>query len=143
MFCSQCGAATSGPFCSQCGAPQTDVPQSSCTEPSDWSHEVRYEYLLRLPEVCDMISRHAAMAKKSLSGEQVRPPLAATTVATLAFVDKFMWRPHKQANSWFAEAHNHQHNQILKGVLLGGEYHEPLLAAHPCPRHRAGRRHHS
>ncbi len=70
MFCSQCGAAISGPFCSQCGAPQTDVPQSSCTEPSDWSHEVRYEYLLRLPEVRDMISRHAAMAKKGLSGEQ-------------------------------------------------------------------------
>ena len=70
MFCSNCGAEVSGNFCSKCGAPLTDVSPSSRGVTQDWSREVRYEMLIRIPEVRDMISRHAAMAKKSLSGEE-------------------------------------------------------------------------
>jgi hypothetical protein len=70
MFCSNCGAEVSGNFCAKCGAPLKNVPDSSAVITQDWSREVRYEYLIRIPDVRDMISRHAAMAKKGLSGEQ-------------------------------------------------------------------------
>lgn len=69
MFCSKCGAEVSGNFCSTCGAPLKEAPHSSGVVAQDWSREVRYEKLIRIPEVRDMISRHAAMTKKGLSGE--------------------------------------------------------------------------
>ncbi len=36
----------------------------------DWSREVHYEKLIRIPEVRDRIGRQAAMAKKDLSAEE-------------------------------------------------------------------------
>lgn len=77
MFCSNCGAEASGNFCSKCGAPLRNVAAASAVVAHDWSQEVRYESLIRIPEVRDLISRHATMAKKYLSGEEF-----------LAFVDK-------------------------------------------------------
>jgi hypothetical protein len=77
MFCSNCGAEASENFCSRCGAPLKNVPDSAGVVTQDWSREVRYEKLIRIPEVRDMISRHAAMAKKGLTGEEL-----------LAFLDK-------------------------------------------------------
>ncbi len=70
MFCSNCGAEVSGNFCSKCGAPLGDVSASSATVAQDWSREMLYEKLIRIPEVRDTVSRHAAMAKKRLSGEE-------------------------------------------------------------------------
>jgi hypothetical protein len=77
MFCSNCGAEASENFCSKCGAPLRNIAAASVVVDHDWSQEVRYERLIRIPEVRDLISRHAAMAKKYLSGEEF-----------LAFVDK-------------------------------------------------------
>lgn len=70
MFCSNCGARTSGNFCSECGASLKSIPDSAAVVSQDWSHEVRYEKLIHIPEVRDMISRHATMAKVGLSGEE-------------------------------------------------------------------------
>jgi len=36
----------------------------------DWSRETSYERLIRVPEIRDMIDRHAAMAVKRVSGEE-------------------------------------------------------------------------
>jgi hypothetical protein len=71
VFCWNCGAEVSGNFCSKCGAPLKDVPDSSAVVTQDWSREVQYEKIIRIPDVRDMISRHAAMAKKGLSGEEI------------------------------------------------------------------------
>jgi len=65
MFCSNCGAEVSGHFCSNCGASVGNI--SSATQ--DWSQETRYEKLIRISEVRDIVTRHAAMAKKGLSAE--------------------------------------------------------------------------
>lgn len=70
MFCSNCGAEVSGNFCSKCGTPLKDVSASSSAVAQDWSREVLYEKLIRIPEVRDIVGRHAAMAKKHLSGEE-------------------------------------------------------------------------
>ena len=70
MFCSNCGAEVSGNFCSKCGAPLRDISPSSTAPAADWSREVRYEKLIRIREVRDIVSRHAAMANKRLSGEE-------------------------------------------------------------------------
>lgn len=77
MFCPNCGLEVSGNFCSRCGAPLGDVSASSTAVAQDWSREVLYEKLIRIPEVRDIVSRHATMAKKRFSGEEF-----------LAFFDK-------------------------------------------------------
>jgi hypothetical protein len=71
MFCSNCGAEVSGNFCSGCGAPLGNVSASSAAVAQDWSREILYEKLIRVPEVREIVSRHAAMAKKRISGERV------------------------------------------------------------------------
>lgn len=74
MFCSNCGAEASGNFCSRCGAPLSQGPgpaEPAAEEASgDWSREVVYERLIRIPEVRERISRHAAMASKRMSGQE-------------------------------------------------------------------------
>ncbi len=77
MFCSNCGAEAAGNFCSKCGTPLKDALQLSNAVAQDWLKEVRYETLIGIPEVRDMINRHASMTKKGLSGEEF-----------LAFCDK-------------------------------------------------------
>ena len=78
MYCSNCGAEATGNFCSKCGTSFSNVgrPVKSSNN-SDWSNEVRYEVLVRIPEVREKISRHAGMAKKGFSSEEF-----------LAFMDK-------------------------------------------------------
>ncbi len=51
MYCSNCGAEASGNFCSKCGAPLKEVPHASADITQDWSREVRYEKLIRIPVV--------------------------------------------------------------------------------------------
>jgi hypothetical protein len=74
MFCSECGARTNGKFCSSCGhkLQASDIPTPNIIPLSaDWSDIVDYETLLRIPEVRDAISRSAAQAKKSMTGEEI------------------------------------------------------------------------
>ena len=72
MFCSECGAEADGKFCWSCGKllrqqqPTSDVP----ILPIDWTKISDYQALIRVPEVRERIARHAARAKKRLSGEQ-------------------------------------------------------------------------
>lgn len=70
MFCHQCGAKAHGNFCTACGT-RLGAPERE-PEPllQDWSDEIRYEVLLRQPEVRDLIARHAAQSKKRVSGEE-------------------------------------------------------------------------
>ena len=79
MFCSNCGAQVNGNFCSKCGAPIRGGPESSERPPRAWSGEVLYEKLIRIPEVREMVSKHASMSKRGLSGEEF-----------LAFFDKII-----------------------------------------------------
>src|SRR5262245_50272523 len=71
MFCSECGAEANGKFCWSCGKPlrqqgSSDVP----ILPVDWTNVTDYQTLIQVPTVRERISRHAALAKKRLSGEQ-------------------------------------------------------------------------
>lgn len=80
MYCSNCGSKATGNFCASCGsalqasgqgrsagpAPQT----ASQPAPTDWSEELRVDALLRVPEVRELVSRHAAQAAKRMTGEQ-------------------------------------------------------------------------
>jgi hypothetical protein len=77
MFCSNCGMEASGNYCSKCGTRLMDVQTSTTVVTQDWSREVRYEKLICITEVRDMIKRQAALSKKGLSGEEF-----------LAFFDK-------------------------------------------------------
>lgn len=78
MYCSNCGAEASGNFCSKCGSPlNNSVKAQNAPSNDDWSGEVRYEVLVQIPEIREVISRHAGMAKKGISAE-----------AFLGFIDK-------------------------------------------------------
>lgn len=69
MFCANCGAAAKGIFCSKCGASLSDEPAPADLVTENWSREIVYEKLIRVPEVRALISRQAATARKRLSGE--------------------------------------------------------------------------
>jgi len=78
MFCSRCGSEASGNFCSKCGAALATPPASTTTagaasagiqEADDWQNEVRYDVLMRRPEVREMIARQAAVSPKHASAE--------------------------------------------------------------------------
>jgi hypothetical protein len=66
MFCSSCGAEATGNFCWKCGSPLKDAPAPA---PEDWSRELRYQTLIQIPNVREMVSRQAGMAEKHLSAE--------------------------------------------------------------------------
>lgn len=70
MFCSSCGAEARGNFCSECGESLVRGEATAQAEVKDWSHEIEYAKLIRIPEVRDKIGRHTAMAPKRLSGEE-------------------------------------------------------------------------
>ena len=91
MFCSECGSEAQGKFCWNCGTPLSQgQAESSTPEPVplelvevgasgpsilpiewlDWSEEIRYETLLKHPEVREMIALHASQAAEKVSGEQ-------------------------------------------------------------------------
>ncbi len=79
MYCQDCGAKAAGNFCSSCGArlrsSEKPAPTPLMLEPlevlpAEWEDEVRYDVLLKVPEVRDQVTRHAAQARKRMSGEQ-------------------------------------------------------------------------
>jgi hypothetical protein len=71
MFCSECGAKSDGKYCWSCGKPlRQQASNNVSTLPVDWTKITNYETLIRVPEVRDRIARHAARAKKRMSGEQ-------------------------------------------------------------------------
>jgi hypothetical protein len=71
MFCSNCGKPASGNFCAYCGH-KLNLPVDDeilTVLPADWSHEVRYDILTKIPEVRERLGRAAAAVRKSLTGE--------------------------------------------------------------------------
>lgn len=97
MFCSECGKPAHGKFCCHCGTPLGTAPQDtpSVIEPPpviDWATEVRYELLMRDPQVREAINQHARLAPKRMSAEQflaladklIPQPVSMEGVATLA-----------------------------------------------------------
>lgn len=85
MYCSNCGQLAEGNFCSCCGAKLAAAP--TC---ADWRQEVRYDVLIRLPHVRDLVARHIAQARPGLTGEQfielcdkVLSPLTVVPLGTL------------------------------------------------------------
>ncbi len=69
MYCHQCGAKVNGNYCSRCGAKITTANSDFEPFPKDWANEIRYETLLRHPEVRDLIARHASQSQKSMSAD--------------------------------------------------------------------------
>lgn len=72
MFCSNCGSKASGNFCASCGSPLQAAPAapSAPAAPTDWTDELRVDVLLSVPEVRELVSKHAAQAAKRMTGEQ-------------------------------------------------------------------------
>jgi hypothetical protein len=71
MYCSYCGAKAEGNFCWSCGARLgTDGGAAPALETTqDWSHEIRYYALMRMPEVREKVARASASVRRSVSGE--------------------------------------------------------------------------
>ncbi len=71
MFCSECGTKATGKFCASCGHKLSANSTSNNTFvlPADWSQEIDFKTLLKIPEVRDRIARSASQSRKSLSGE--------------------------------------------------------------------------
>ena len=78
MFCSKCGAEASGNFCWKCGSKlhqgkggssSPTVAQLAQPAPVDWANEIRYEILVGYPDVRNLLTRQASLAKKPISGE--------------------------------------------------------------------------
>jgi len=97
MFCSECGNQVAGKFCRHCGTP-LGTPgrvESPVVEPPpviDWNTEVRYELLMRDPQVRAAIDQHARLAPKRMSAEKflaladklIPQPVSMEGVAALA-----------------------------------------------------------
>jgi hypothetical protein len=91
MFCSNCGAEATGNFCARCGYSLKGRTATSVTRPGDWSSEVRYETLILIPEVRDLIAHAAFGYQKRMSGEdfleavdKIIPIVSLKAVAELA-----------------------------------------------------------
>lgn len=69
MYCHQCGAKTYGTYCSHCGAKLITADSDFEPLPQDWADEIRYEVLLRRPEIRDLIARHASQSQKRMSAD--------------------------------------------------------------------------
>ena len=78
--CIKCGQSLTGQtnFCGNCGAqiPAASVSSSAPvaqmraeSSPADWEDEVRYDALIRRPEIREMLVRQAALAPEQMSGE--------------------------------------------------------------------------
>ncbi|EAQ77831.1 zinc ribbon domain-containing protein [Blastopirellula marina] len=67
MFCCECGSKAQGKFCSHCGHPLQADASAPLTE--DWEHDVRYEAIVNVAAVRDVIASHAQHAKKGMSAE--------------------------------------------------------------------------
>lgn len=75
MFCSECGKPASRKFCTHCGTPLDPVSfeeRSSHTDilPISWDNEIRYDVLVKIPEVRSIIAENADQARGGITGEQ-------------------------------------------------------------------------
>jgi len=94
MFCSSCGKEANGNFCCHCGQPLEKTEEILEVLPVvavDWSQETRYETLIHIPEIRDLLAQSASNARKGITGEQFlalydkvfSPPVSAKKVAEI------------------------------------------------------------
>ena len=69
MYCHQCGAEACGNYCSHCGAQLTTADGTLEPAPQDWAEEIRYDVLLRQPDVRELIAHHASQSRKHMSAD--------------------------------------------------------------------------
>ncbi len=70
MYCYQCGAELHGDYCSHCGAKQIIADGARKLLPQSWAEEIRYEVLLRQPDVRKLIVHYASQAhQRSMSAD--------------------------------------------------------------------------
>jgi hypothetical protein len=68
MYCSNCGVRAAGRFCSNCGS-RLDGQEIVLAE-IVWQDEVRYDLLLKVPQVRERLAASTSKASKKLSGEE-------------------------------------------------------------------------
>ena len=67
MYCSNCGNEAQGNFCSRCGAP---LDSAAVGVPRLTADSTDFAAIARLPEVRELVARHAALAKKNTSAAE-------------------------------------------------------------------------
>ena len=79
-YCSQCGHPAVGKFCVECGAKlvapgdgtaSVDDHQVVDDVITNWHEELRYDVLMKVPEIRSMIEQHAEMAANGPSAEEI------------------------------------------------------------------------
>jgi hypothetical protein len=75
MFCPECGKPASRKFCAHCGAPLDPVTSEASAPdrvvlPMNWDDEIRYDVLVKIPEVRRIIADHADQARGNITAEQ-------------------------------------------------------------------------
>src|SRR4029077_7232880 len=90
MYCSHCGAQAEGNFCSYCGKPLGQSEEAVVALVSDWTNELRYDVLVRIPEVRSKISAYASHNEGRVTGEEflkvcdlASSPLAGVSLSTV------------------------------------------------------------
>ncbi len=93
MYCHQCGAKAHGAFCSACGTKVITASSAVESPPLDWSSEIRYEVLLRVPEVRELIARYASQSTTRMSADEFLElcdhavaPLVGVSLAKIAAI---------------------------------------------------------
>jgi hypothetical protein len=74
MFCANCGAALGGGnFCAKCGASRhADSPtRATPSDPADWADEVRYDVIVAIPAIRDLIAENFAAATQSANTQRL------------------------------------------------------------------------
>lgn len=112
-FCSQCGRPAGGRFCSGCGqalaAPATEA------EIVGWRDEVRFDVLVRVPEVRRRVERNAALAKRKLTGEEILS-FAGSALSLGVPLDKLAGYVQPMYASWGVKTGKSRHEQVAVPV---------------------------
>ena len=67
MYCSNCGHQLTGKYCSNCGKPAEFAVGELTGKPVDWFAEHIYSNIIGIPEVRELISKHAALVSRHFS----------------------------------------------------------------------------
>ena len=139
MYCVNCGLKLSGRFCAGCGTAAGSFAEPQMVIPiGDWRHEVRYDVLLRFPEVRERLASVPESAKK-LTGEEwmdlydkAFKPLGGVSVRTIASIAgpiyaKMGIKTGKKKSSVFAEPPGQVIVDVLCALARNGL---PLVKVH-------------
>lgn len=69
MFCSNCGVQATGNFCHGCGAKLNATPTLVPVATGPWEDEIRYDVLLKVPQVRETLAKLASQAQPGISAQ--------------------------------------------------------------------------